>query len=208
MQQGKEPVVAEYSGLASSYDRKWSFYIESTVRETLARLTPAPDAQMLDVGCGTGAMLRALADRYPRATLSGIDPVPAMLAVARQRLPAHVELYAGWAESLPFTDACFDVIVSNSAFHYFRQPSVALGEMRRVLRPGGTLVITDWCRDYLLCRIYDLYFGLFNRAHHKVYSEREFVRLVGKAGFRGIRSERYRISWQWGLMTVRASATG
>lgn len=200
----KAPIVTEYSALASIYDRKWSFYIGSTVRETMARLAPAAEARVLDIGCGTGAMLQGLAGQYPQATLTGVDPVPGMLAVARERLSADVGLCAGWAEMLPFGHETFDMIVSNSMFHYIPRPHDALGEMHRVLRPEGELVITDWCGDYLLCRLYDAYFRLFDKAHHKVYRERECIQLLEQAGYRVIQSERYKIDWRWGLMTVRA----
>lgn len=132
----RHPVVEEYERLAPHYDAKWSFYVEATTRETLARLALRPGERLLDVGCGTGALLHPLSQRYPEAQLSGVDPVPEMLAVARRRLPREVELRTGWAERLPFEPQRFDVVVSCNAFHYFREPVAALHEMGRVLAPG------------------------------------------------------------------------
>src|SRR5690606_21591992 len=142
----------EYGRMASEYDQRWSFYIEASTRETLARLTLTPRARLLDVGCGTGALLARLAPVRPEAHLTGIDPVPGMLEVARRRLPSRVALCQGWAEALPFADRSFDVVVSSSAFHYMRGAALALAGMARVLRPGGEMVITDWCADFLSCR--------------------------------------------------------
>ena len=159
---------------------------------------------MLDVGCGTGALLHPLSQRYPGARLTGVDPVPEMLEVARRRLPHEVDLRVGWAESLPFEHEQFDVVVSCNAFHYFRDPVAALREMRRILAPGGRLVITDWCDDYLACRVCDLYLRLFNRAHVKVYSQPDCLHLLLEAGFRAVDVDRYKISWLWGLMTATA----
>ena len=142
-------MAAEYARLAPDYDEKWSFYVEATTRETLARLSLRPADRLLDVGCGTGVLLDRLSRAHPATLLSGVDPVPEMLAVARRRLPPEIELREGWAERLPFEDGRFDVLVSCNMFHYIRHPAAALREMGRVLSPGGWLVITDWCDDYL-----------------------------------------------------------
>ena len=203
----KHPIVEEYGRLAPHYDARWSSYVEATTRETLARLTLRPGERLLDVGCGTGALLHPLSRRHPDARLTGVDPVPEMLAVARRRLPLDIELRAGWAERLPFEDEQFDVVVSCNAFHYFQAPAAALREMMRVLAPGGRLVITDWCDDYLACRVCDLYLRLFSRAHVKVYRRRECLRLLREAGYRNVDVDRYKISWLWGLMTATAEAS-
>jgi ubiquinone/menaquinone biosynthesis C-methylase UbiE len=205
----RKPVVEEYARLAPTYDVKWSSYVEATTRETLARLRLGSTDRLLDVGCGTGALLDRVSRSHPAALLTGVDPVPEMLAVARRRLAPEVGLREGWAEGLPFESEQFDVVVSNNMFHFIRQPLAALREMGRVLRPGGRLLITDWCDDYLACRICDLYLRLFSPAHVKVYRRRECLRLLRDAGHQHVNVDRYKISWLWGLMTasaVKASA--
>jgi ubiquinone/menaquinone biosynthesis C-methylase UbiE len=204
----REPIVKEYAGIAPVYDTRWSFYVDATVRETMARLSLVPAARVLDVGCGTGALLQALADKYPESELAGIDPVPEMLAVGRRRLPREIKLYGGWAEELPFEDQSFDVVVSCSMFHFIRQPRIALEEMRRILQPGGQLVITDWCGDYLTCRILDRYLYCFNAAHYRVYRQHELIQLLKETGYSQVHAERYKINWLWGLMTVQATVPG
>lgn len=202
--QSPDPVIEEYRRLAPVYDSKWAFYVEATHRETLARLSLQPTDRVLDVGCGTGVLLATLAHRYPRATLVGIDPVAEMLAAARARLPDEALLCEGAAERLPFATASFDRVLSNNMFHYLREPLSALAEMKRVLRPGGELVITDWCDDYLTCRICHWYLRLTDRAHHRIYRQRDCRRLLERAGFQSIAIERYKINWLWGLMTAKA----
>lgn len=200
----RHPVVEEYGRLASHYDAKWSFYVEATTRETLARLTLRPGMRLLDVGCGTGALLERLS-HSPGIQLTGVDPVPEMLAVARRRLQPEIELCTGWAEELPFEGGQFDVVVSCNAFHYFREPVAPLREFRRVLAPGGRLVLTDWRDDYLACRACNLYLRLINRAHVKVYRRKECLRLLQEAGYVDVDVERYKINWLWGLMTATGS---
>lgn len=202
---GRDPIVKEYSRLAPEYDTRWSFYIEATTSATIARLSLPPTGRVLDVGCGTGALLQELARKFPQVTLVGIDPVPKMLAVARGRVPPSTELREGWVEELPFEDNDFDVVVSCNMFHYLWQPVSALMEMSRVLRPGGELLITDWCDDYLACRVCDWWLRLFSPAHVKVYRERECLRLLKEAGHPQAHIERYKINWLWGLMTVRVT---
>ena len=143
----RHPVVEEYSRLAPDYDTRWSFYVEATTRETMARLVLQPTDRLLDVGCGTGALLYRLACSHPPSQLAGLDPVAEMLAIARRRLPEGIELREGWVEQLPYEDAAFDVVISCSMFHYVRRPIAAIREMERGLRPGGQLVIPCWGDD-------------------------------------------------------------
>ena len=205
MDRFRQPVVEEYARLAPEYDAKWAFYVEATTRETLSRLDLRPADRLLDVGCGTGSLLQRLCRQHPAAQLTGVDPVPEMLAVARRRLPPEILLHEGWAEQLPFEEGRFEVVLSCNVFHYVRQPAAALREMSRVLSPGGRLVLTDWCDDYLACRICGLCLRLFSPAHFKVYRERECLSLLQETGHRDVDVDRYKISWLWGLMTARAT---
>jgi ubiquinone/menaquinone biosynthesis C-methylase UbiE len=204
MSHAPDPVVEEYAQSAKDYDRKWSFYVEATTRETLARLQLNPSDRILDVGCGTGELLSRIAAKHPQASLAGLDPVPQMLAQARAKLPGEVELRAGWANALPWPDASFDVVVSCNMFHYITHPVDAIREMGRVLVPGGRIVITDWCDDYLMCRVCTVYLRLLSKAHFKTYREDECAALLRQAGHTRPAVERYKISWLWGLMTAVA----
>ena len=197
-----DPVVAEYARAAERYDEKWAFYVEATTRETLRRMPMTPTARVLDVGCGTGELLRRLRAKYPDAVLAGLDPVAEMLAVAGDKLSGKEDLRIGYADSLPWSASTFDVVVSCNMFHYITHPVDALREMARVLRPGGALVLTDWCDDYLACRVCNLYLRLTNRAFYKTYRQAECLDLLHRAGFSDVKLERYKISWLWGLMTA------
>jgi len=199
---GTNAVVERYARLAPRYDRRWSFYTDATLRETLSRLDLRADESLLDVGCGTGALLEALSASMPGARLSGVDPSPEMLELAREKLGEGAVLKPGRAESLPFPDRHFDVVVSTNAFHYFRDPLGALEEMSRVSRPRGRLVITDWCDDYIACRICDLWLRVFDRAHFRTYGREQCRRFLDQAGFVVDRVDRYKINWIWGLMTA------
>jgi ubiquinone/menaquinone biosynthesis C-methylase UbiE len=167
-----------------------------------------PRSRVLDVGCGTGELLRRLRAKYNDAFLAGLDPVPEMLAVAANKLSGKEDLRIGYADSLPWPSASFDVVVSCNMFHYISHPVDALREMARVLRPGGVVVLTDWCDDYLACRICNLYLRLTNRAFYKTYQQAECLALLREADFTDVRLERYKINWLWGLMTAVVTIPG
>src|SRR6059036_3412223 len=199
---GTDPIVSEYTKLAPRYDRKWSFYIDASTAQTLAHLPLAFSGRLLDVGCGTGALLQRLVQARKGGELFGIDPVPAMLEEARRKVGDKAALREGRAEQIPFDDGFFNIVVSCNMFHFVREPMVALREMKRVVAPGGLLIITDWCDDYLACRICDRWLRIFSGAHFKVYRESECVELLKATGFADVKSQRFKITWLWGLMTA------
>lgn len=197
-------VTREYRELAPRYEARWSFYVAATVRETLRRLSLRNGDRLLDVGCGTGALLGAVLTAHPGATVAGADISPDMLAVARRQLPEGVALHEAPAHALPLPDASFEVVVTTSAFHFFPSPEAALAEMRRVLEPRGRLVVTDWCDDYFACRICDRFLRHFSSAHVRAYGSAEMRAMLAAAMFEAVEVEPYKISWLWGLMTASA----
>jgi ubiquinone/menaquinone biosynthesis C-methylase UbiE len=105
---------------------------------------PVADRTVLDVGCGDGALASELARRG--AIVTGLDPDPAMIAAARRRgetAGARLRLVAGHAKRLPFADAAFDRVVAVTVLCFVRDGARAVGEMARVLKPGGRLVIGE-----------------------------------------------------------------
>jgi ubiquinone/menaquinone biosynthesis C-methylase UbiE len=102
-------------------------------------------SRALDVACGPGIVVEALARRG--GDVVGCDITPAMLEKTRSRAAAahldNVACVPGRAEALPFENDYFDVVVSRSAVHHFSDPAAALGEMARVVRPGGRVVTVD-----------------------------------------------------------------
>jgi SAM-dependent methyltransferase len=103
-----------------------------------------PGQRVLDVACGTGVLAREVSLRVGSSgCVAGIDPNPGMLAVAEQLAPA-VEWREAVAESLPFPDHSFDVVVSQFGLMFFTDRRQALHEMLRVLTPGGRLTVAVW----------------------------------------------------------------
>jgi ubiquinone/menaquinone biosynthesis C-methylase UbiE len=198
------PVREEYARLAGRYDRRWARYLDRSIARTLAHVRPVRHESLIDVGCGTGRLLAGLLRRQAAGDLIGVDLSPEMLSVARTRLEGRVQLVEASADELPFDDGRFDWLVCSSVFHYLPDPEATLAEWRRVLRPGGQLVLTDWCSDFLSMRLLDRLLRRFTRAHVHTWSADELERMVRSAGF-GMRERVVgRITPIWGLATLVA----
>jgi ubiquinone/menaquinone biosynthesis C-methylase UbiE len=99
----------------------------------------------LDVGCGTGNLLRRIGARHPGVELAGLDPDPKALARAERKTGRGVRLVRGFAQELPYPDGSFDRVFSSLMLHHLDSAAkdALLAEVRRVLRPGGLLVLAD-----------------------------------------------------------------
>lgn len=133
-----------YNQVADLYD---ATFADITVRQDewawLNRHLPAqPQLRLLDIGCGNGALLHALRDRL--AYGAGVDESAAMIEKARQRNAGqpHLEFKTVNSPALPFADASFDVAISLMSFRYLDWDPL-LSELKRVVKPGGKLLIVD-----------------------------------------------------------------
>lgn len=97
----------------------------------------------LDVGCGPGALTRVLADRLGAGSVSACDPSVPFVEECRARNP-EVEVRHGRAEAIPFDDNAFDAVLTQLVLHFVSDPATAAAEIRRVLRPGGTVAACVW----------------------------------------------------------------
>jgi SAM-dependent methyltransferase len=100
---------------------------------------------VLDVGSGTGDDVRAIAELVgPGGTVTGLEPSRSLLDAARARgVPANVRFEHGTAQRLPFADETFDAVRAERVLQHLRDPQLAVVEMKRVLRPGGTALTFD-----------------------------------------------------------------
>ena len=101
-------------------------------------LDPPPNANWLDVGCGTGLFTELIVERCGPASVIGIDPAPAQISYAsRKPIAAHASFRTGDAQALPLEDAAFDIVASALVINFIPDRLRALSEMGRVVRPGG-----------------------------------------------------------------------
>lgn len=201
----KLPAREEYDRMAAAYDRRWSSYTESTLGATLDGLDLREGDRVLDLASGTGELALRLLSRFPRLAVVGADISAAMLAQGRRKLVAHpwAAVRAG-ADRLPFLTRSFDAVFCANAFHMFPNPEATLDEIRRVLRPGGQLTLTDWCDDYVTCKVCSLYLRLTNQPHRRVYGLRICRNMLRASGFEVVGARRFKVNWLWGLMKISA----
>ena len=176
---------------APSYDKQIAFFEKIWFGGGREWLGQRAQGRVLEVAVGTGRDL----PHYPADVIvTGIELSPAMLALARQRaagLDRDADLREGDAEHLPFADASFDTVVCALALCTIPSPAAAIGEMKRVLVPGGRLLLLDhiastWppihAAQWLLER-----FTI--RAAGEHFTRRQLP-LVRAAGFRVVETER------------------
>jgi SAM-dependent methyltransferase len=115
------------------------------------------DQRVLDVGCGTGVV--ALTARRRGARVTGLDLTPELLRRARENATiadVDIEWHEGDAESLPFGDGAFDVVLSQFGHMFAPRPDVATREMLRVLKPGGVIAFSTWPPELCVGRLFML----------------------------------------------------
>lgn len=136
--------AAAYDAVAEAYVEENDssllneYYNQPAIRSLLGNVT---GRHVLDAGCGSGPTLVDLIEGG--ASVVGIDGSPALIDIARHRLGPDVELrVADLGDPLPFDDAVFDDVVCSLALHYLKDWQSPLAEMKRVLRPGGRVILS------------------------------------------------------------------
>lgn len=151
-----EPPPPGVSDMSSHYDASYAksaaenyqrYFVPAigapAARDLVDAADLRPGERVLDVACGTGVVARLARERVgPEGTVAGLDPNPAMIAVAREATPAEsaIEWHEAPAESIPLPDEAFDGALCGMGLQFFTDKRAGLGEIRRVLAGGGRLV--------------------------------------------------------------------
>ncbi len=145
--------AASYDWLLPLYDPVLRWLMREDAFKTRLVREAAVEAghRVLDLGCGTATLTLLVERLHPRARVHGLDGDPEVLATARRKLAAahsRVSLVQAFASPLPFADRSFDRVVSSLVLHHLTREEKlgALGEVLRVLRPGGSLHVVDFGR--------------------------------------------------------------
>jgi len=168
--------IDDFRSLAEVEDSMW--YFHALNRRMLLPLTELTkkNATVLDAGCGTGGLIKALQGVGAAWTIKGLDYSPVACSYARERTSVPIE--EGSIEALPFGDGQFDVVLTADVISQIDDASVALAEFRRVLKSGGILAINvaayNWMRSY---------HDDFMDTRHR-FRRSELVNLLRQAGFK------------------------
>lgn len=148
---------------------------------------PEPGQRLLEIGCGTGTVVIMIKQLHPDVEVVGLDPDVKALARARrkaERASVSAQFARGFSDKLPYADASFDRVFSSFMFHHLEpeQKERTLREVRRVLRPGGTLHLLDFGGPPSSSP------GFLGRLVHSAHRLKDnysggIPRLMGQAGF-------------------------
>jgi SAM-dependent methyltransferase len=143
--------------------QQWATFaaVQDLTTPTAARLVQhagiKEGQRVLDVACGTGVVAITAARRGARVT--GVDLTPELLVAARENASiaeVQIDWHEGDVENLPFGDGAFDVVVSQFGHIFAPRPEVAIGEMLRVLKRGGTIAFSTWPPEHAVGRMFAL----------------------------------------------------
>jgi ubiquinone/menaquinone biosynthesis C-methylase UbiE len=150
-------LVDFFDRIAPSYDSWAGGQHERVAARLVDVAAPQKGEQVLDVGTGTGLVAHLVAPRVSPGSVIGIDLSDNMLALARSKKSKNVQFLGMAAERLIFKPETFDLVTMGDALAYVSDPSDALAEAHRVLRPGGRLALSNQRRS-LSTRAQDLFF--------------------------------------------------
>lgn len=182
----KELSNIEFSKDAADYDQSKRY---DSLRETypaiVAEAVSSPFGAILDIGCGTGALLQMIQVKKKDARLFGVDLSEKMVQVAKAKLGGKADLRVSDSEKLPFPNGAFDLVMCTYSFHHYPNPGAVLSEVRRVLAPGGRLILVDPTTSIPLLRQMVNFRNLFIKdGTVRIYSKKEMKALVEAAAFK------------------------
>ena len=174
---------------AINYDNgRISEWFQYTQELAIAKLKLKSDAQVLDVGCGTGYAVLRLASLLSEGKACGIDVSTEMVAKASAKVPnvllQRVEFVQANSDCIPYAENQFSHVLCTNSFHHYPEPIHCLGEMRRVLKPGGQIVILENAPDLSwYTQAWDWVLRLTEKGHIRYYTSVELGEFVKEAGF-------------------------
>lgn len=190
----REKDIEHFDHWSSTYEHSWMqrAFFDQAHQATLALAAGIVDqpASVLDVGCGTGKLLRQARTYWPEAHLIGVDPANGMIEMAK-RLTPNATFFTSMAEALPLQDASVDLALSTISFHHWQDQAAGIREIARVLRPGGYLLLVDMSFPDWLVRVFRL---------KRVHSRARLQALFTQAGLQVQRQQK--IAWRGWLATV------
>ena len=143
----KELSIKEFTKAAEVYESDHAGVYNMCKKDypdILAELEKEPFDDLLDCGCGTGPMISLLYEKDRTKHYVGLDLTPKMIEVAKAKNLKGVDWVVGDCENLPFNDESFDVIICTNSFHHYPNPQNFFDSVKRVLRPGGRLVLQGY----------------------------------------------------------------
>jgi ubiquinone/menaquinone biosynthesis C-methylase UbiE len=209
---------------AQLYNTRWHTYTARTLEVTKAiidvaalRLVPerlGRSPRVLDVACGTGILLKQLLALVPGIVAYGVDASEDMLVQARLALKGHVhvervQVGTGETANLPYAPETFDLITCTNALHDIPEPAGMLAGLKRLLAPGGQLVVEDFAprEPRFFWAAFEGLLRSIERNNVRAYTLAEAHALCQQAGLHVAREYVFTVDWLWHGWAVRAYRT-
>lgn len=172
---------------ANTYDvDKTGKHARGQYKYVLNELQQLDFQKILDVGCGTGEILKSIKERYSFVQLYGLDISEEMLKQANDKLKGTATLILGDAENITLETNSFDLILCTDSFHHYPNPQQAISEFYRVLKHGKFLLIADYWKPFPIRQIMNLFISYSNEGDVKIYSKKEIIEFLKQGGFQEI----------------------
>ena len=208
---------------AQHYNTRWHTYTVRTLEETkaiidVAALRLVPERlgrvpRVLDVACGTGILLKQLLALVPGIEAYGVDASADMLEQARMALKGQLHVHleraqigTGETANLPYAPETFDLITCTNALHDMPEPAGMLAELKRLLAPGGQLVVEDFAprEPRFFWAAFEWLLRSFERNNVRAYTLAEARVLCQQAGLHVASGHVFTVGWLWHGWVVRA----
>lgn len=187
--------IKRFDKWAGSYDTGIvSIFFKKCNRKICQLVNLQDGMKVLDVGCGTGSLLKELSQSRRELNLYGIDLSPEMINGARVKLKdvEHVELYERSAADLLFQSNYFDYVVCMNSLHHHPNPKQSLAEMTRVLKPGGVMILMDGFVDSTVRKVLSRAANVLrNEGKVHRFKREELQRIFRSLGYKSITQETF-----------------
>lgn len=172
---------------ANTYDvDKTGKHARGQYKYVLNELQQLDFQKILDVGCGTGEILKSIKERYSFVQLCGLDISEEMLKQANDKLKGTATLILGDAENITLETNSFGLLLCTDSFHHYPNPQQAISEFYRVLKHGKFLLIADYWKPFPIRQIMNLFISYSNEGDVKIYSKKEIIEFLKRGGFQEI----------------------
>ena len=173
----------EFSKDAADYDQSRRYApLRAVYSKIVDEALSQPFTSVLDVGCGTGALMLMIQERLPNAKLFGIDISEEMIKVAKAKLGSKADLRVSDSENLPFESGSFDLVLCTFSFHHHPNAEAVFKGFRSLLARNGRLIMADPLAPMPLRQVMNMLIPFRKDGTVRYYSKREMYVLAESAG--------------------------
>jgi len=200
----KELSNIEFSKDAADYDKSRRYAsLRESYPKIVAEVLKKPVKTVLDIGCGTGALLLMIRSRQKSAKLFGIDISEEMIKVAQAKLGSAADLRVSESEKLPFKNGSFDLVLCTFSFHHHPNPMTVFKEIGRVLSPEGRLIMADPLAPFPIRQLMNSLIPFMKDGTVHYYSKKEMFGLAKAAELTV--SKWAKLNWHSYVMVAKSS---